>query len=231
MIERFGARDYWRMFRKRGIRLPISYFLNAHLFDIVHKTDTHTWVPKEKYETRPPNFDAGVLYMTSWTSEIKRTYNFLLRNDFLSDDYVFLDLGCGKGKVCLLWRLLERNNGREVADIVGLDYYEPLVEVARANHRTMFNEVGNFVVSDVTYFDLTQFGKRMVVYAYNPFNAEIVANVANRLNPGSLFIYSNPVHGDVFNCSDFEKVFDHPGWHPTAHTIVFEKISHRSPEK
>ena len=219
------------MFRKRGLRLPVSYFLNAHLFDLVHKTDTHTWVPKETYETRPPNFDAGVLYMTSWTSEIKRTYNFLLRNDFLSENYVFLDLGCGKGKVCLLWRLLERKNGREVADIAGLDYYEPLVEVARANHRTMFNEVGNFVVSDVTDFDLSGFGRRLILYAYNPFDAQIVAKIANRLCPGTLFVYSNPVHSEVLLRSDFEVVFEHSGWHPTARTKIFRKISTGSATK
>lgn len=229
LTSRFGARDYLRMFKKRGLRLPVSYFLNAHLFDLVHKTDTHTWVPKETYETRPPNFDAGFLYMTSWTSEIKRTYNFLLRNGFLPEDYVFLDLGCGKGKVCLLWRLLELKNGRDVADIVGIDYYEPLVELARANHTRVFNDVGNFVFSDVIDFDFAQFRKPLVVYAYNPFNARLIANVANRLNPGSVFIYNNPAHGDVFNSSDFERVFDHPGWHPNAHTIVFRKISHGSP--
>ncbi len=225
MSGKFSVHDYWRMFAKRGIRLPLSYFLNAHLFDLIHKTDTHAWVPKESYSTRPPNFDDGVLYMTSWTSEVKRVYRFLLRRQLLPEDYVFLDLGCGKGKVCLLWKRLEPKNSGSGTSIIGLDYYEPLIETARENHRKMYNSEGSFFVSDVTSFDFEHFQKPLIVYAYNPFGADTMASVASRLVPGTLFIYSNPVHSKIFRRSEFETVFQHSGWHPTAQTTIFRKIS------
>ncbi len=199
--------------------------MNAHLFDLVHKTDTHSWLPKESYAAHPPNFDRGVLYMTSWTSEIRLVYNFLLRNNFLSADYVFLDLGCGKGKACLQWRLLESKRGGVHAEIIGLDYYEPLVKIAQANHWAMFNETGNFLVSDVCEFNVDGFDKPLVVYAYNPFDDQIVANVANRLAPGSIFIYNNPVHSEVLKWSGFEEVFRHEGWHSNSQTTIFKKTS------
>jgi hypothetical protein len=45
----FGFPDYWRIFKKYGPRLPLTYFLEAHLFDLIHKTNTQTWLPKDCY--------------------------------------------------------------------------------------------------------------------------------------------------------------------------------------
>ena len=59
------------MAKSRGLKLPIKYFLENHLFDIINRTDTHRWLPKEYYKENLNNIDHGVLYMSSWTSILK----------------------------------------------------------------------------------------------------------------------------------------------------------------
>ena len=124
-----GLDDYWRMFKARGLRLPPTYFLNTHLFDLLHGTDTSFWLPRAAHASEPVNFDHGIYYMASWTSEIKRSFRFLSSVDSRFSEFSFLDIGCGKGKVNIVWQQLLKRIGK-VQPVCGIDYYEPLVRVA-----------------------------------------------------------------------------------------------------
>ena len=63
----FGLKDYYKMLIRRGACLPITYFLECHLFDLIRGTDTHTWFPKEleKDTNWSVNCKDGVFYMSS----------------------------------------------------------------------------------------------------------------------------------------------------------------------
>lgn len=220
---RFGLPDYWRMLSKRGPRLPVLYFLNAHLFDLLHRTDTHVWLPKEQYASRPENFEHGVLYMSSWTREIKRSFHALRA---LAGDlgmFTFVDIGCGKGKVVLLWqKLLARSGIRQT--VYGIDYYPPFIATARENSGKMFSHPGNFLYADATTLDYSRFGKKLVVYLYNPFGEVILRKVLQRLKNADVFvIYNNPVHADVFPEFGYELVYEHAGLYPNSQTKIFRK--------
>ncbi len=217
----FGLSDYWRMLRKRGLRLPINYFLNAHLFDLIRRTDTHTWLPKEHYLEHPPNFESGVFYMTSWTNEIRRSFFILNKLNLLSDPYVFIDIGCGKGKVCLTWQLLEQKYQRKHPQIIGIDYYEPFIKIAKQNFLTVFRTEGKFYLADATSFDFSGLNARLIVYLYNPFDDSIMDRVLKNLPVNTVVIYNNPVHSSTFVENGFEVIYEHLGWHPNAQTIIF----------
>lgn len=227
----FGPIDYWRMLLKRGMRLPINYFLNAHLFDLIHKTDTHTWLPKEAHIEKPPNFQEGTFYMTSWSSEIRRSFDALLERDLLNEDYVFMDIGCGKGKVCLTWQLLDEKNSNKKATIIGIDYYEPLIDIARKNHLRVFRTEGNYSVADATSFDFKNTKKRLVAYLYNPFSESILKKVADNFPSNTIVIYNNPVHSNTLTECGFEIIYEHSGWHQNTQTLIFIKsgATHRNP--
>lgn len=221
----FGLIDYWRMLVKRGIRLPIRYFLDAHLFDLIHQTDTHTWLPKEAHIEKPPNFQEGTFYMTSWSSEIRRSFEALRELNLLSEDYVFMDIGCGKGKVCLTWQLLEEKHNNKKATIIGIDYYEPLIQIARKNHRRVFKTDGNYSVADATSLDFRDTKKRLIAYLYNPFSESILKQVAENFPPNTIVIYNNPIHSDTLVSCGCELIYEHSGWHPNTQTQIYVKTA------
>ena len=75
-------------------------FLERQLFDLIHGTTTYEVVDKADFL---PIVDLkhGKAYYASWTNEVKNSHQVLihlLKNHFT--DYVFIDLGCGKGKAC-----------------------------------------------------------------------------------------------------------------------------------
>lgn len=220
---RFGLADYGRMLVKRGPRLPISYFLNAHLFDLQNRTDTHVWLTKDRYESRPDNFEHGVLYMSSWTSEIKRSFNALLTLADNLNTFTFIDIGCGKGKVVLLWqRLLARSGIRQT--VYGLDYYEPFIKISQENSRKMFSHPGNFLHADATAFDYSRFGNKLIIYLYHPFGETILRKVLERVQNEEVFIiYSNPVHASVLPEFGYELVYEHLGPYPISQTRIFRR--------
>jgi len=229
MSRKFGLIDYWRMLKKRGARLPISYFFNAHLFDLVYRTDTHVWLPKDSYTQRPTNFDNGVLYMTSWTNEVRRSFNFLRRRNILDREYIFIDVGCGKGKVCLLWELFERKNNQGKCTIVGIDYYEHFAEIARENYLKLFGTSGFFLTVDATVYDFSSIEKQLIVYLYNPFDQIVLKQVVDKLPVNTIIIYNNPVHTAVF-ARGYEAIYQHLGWHPNVQTTIFKKTKPTPPQ-
>ena len=93
------------MYKARGLRLVIEYFFYNHLFDIINKTDTHSWNKDNLYKS-----DQGI-YMASWNKDVSRAMKFLEKenlNFVRAADLV--DVGSGKGKILLLWR---RKYGRK----------------------------------------------------------------------------------------------------------------------
>ncbi|GGY27970.1 class I SAM-dependent methyltransferase [Paludibacterium paludis] len=217
-----GMMDYWRMLRAKGPRTPVMYFFQSHLFDLLNGTDTHTWLPKERFVDHPEHFEHGVLYMCSWTSEIKRVFRTLrggLGEDFST--YAFLDVGCGKGKAVLVWTRELRRNGLK-QNVAGIDYYRPFIETARRNHRQLFGSDGGFFVGDATQIDFAVYGERVIVYLYNPFDAVILNAMLDRLaGRDCVIVYNNPVHHRVIAERGFSLVDARTGFHPNAQTMIF----------
>ena len=221
----FGSSDYWRMFLKRGFRLPIYYFLNAHLFDLINKTDTHIWHPKEEFTNAPLNFEHGVLYMPSWTSEIKNSFNQIMRIINNLHEFSFVDIGCGKGKVILTWKKLlkiKKINQR----VIGLDYYEPFILISKNNHDLVFAEAGDFLLADAIKVNYADFGEKLIVYLYNPFNRKMFLRFVNKLKNKNIFlIYNNPIHHDILIHHGFSLLYQKKGFHPNCHTMIFNKTN------
>ena len=215
-------KNYWMMFSSRGLRLPISYFFECHLFDIIHRSDTHNWLPKEAYEQEPPNFENGFAYMSSWTKEIKQ--NFAVAEALLGSsfpEYAFLDVGCGKGKVVLVWEkeIRKKNYNQFVA---GIDYYAEFIGIAKNNYHKIFGGHGNFLCEDATNMNLTEFGNKIILYMYNPFDDVMLRTFMKKLERMKvLLIYNNPIYENVLREHGFTIVHERKGFHPNQHTVIF----------
>ena len=218
----FGITDYINMFRSRGVRLVISYFFQNHLFDLSFGTDTHRRVSKNDYKDTPENLVHGVLYMSSWTNIIQNSTKALLKCveiDFPNS--VFLDLGCGKGKVLCVWSRMFKSYAEKPA-LVGVEYSEHLLSVCKSNLQILKCENVKLFHSDVLAFSFDDDFVHRIIYLYNPFDEVILQNVLLNLRRSGTFIIYNPVFDELFRELGFKRIKDEVGWHPNSAYSIYE---------
>jgi SAM-dependent methyltransferase len=108
---------------------------------------------------------------------------------------VFVDVGCGKGRVlcCAARYPVER--------VVGVDLCEPLCEVARENARRMRGRRAAISV-EATVADVFDYSAATVLFLFDPFGAAtlepLLEDVGRRPSGSVRIAYANPTHDDVF---------------------------------
>ena len=127
MEDKIQFSDYLKMYQKHGIRLPVLYFFECHLFDLMHNIDTHRWDPNVNNLRSDYNF-----YMSSCTSIIKETFYKTVKYYPKDRQINFVDIGCGKGKVLCLWRMLA-NKHRINFKISGIEIDSRLASICKKN--------------------------------------------------------------------------------------------------
>lgn len=188
--------NYRRMLTARGLRFALEFFREAHLFDLRHGTDTASELARDEFDPSLEEIEHGVYYGASWTSEIRRQFADLrqrLGDEFAS--YAMVDVGCGKGKVVLVWGMEVHRAGIRQS-LVGIDYYSPLISVARSNlTKVPLVRNAEFWCGDVRDFDYERLGSPLVVWAFNPFDPHVFRGLALRLQSvPTILVYNNPVH-------------------------------------
>lgn len=204
---------YYCMWKGRGIRLPIQYFFENHLFDLINRTDTHHRLEKSQYLNKPDSFNEGVLYMSCPTVEVKRSL-FLLK-ETLGDnffDFQFIDLGCGKGKSILVYLNIFNSQSKYLP--IGIEYYYPLAEMARKNLDTChYSSKARIINDDAINFNSYLSTKNAIFFLYNPFGKEtleIVLQKMQYLNEVYL-VYIDPVHSELIVRNNFKILYEKKG--------------------
>jgi hypothetical protein len=212
-------RIYRDLYKSKGLRLVIAYFLNAHLFDLKFKTDTHRIVPLEAMSTPSDNLSNSLMYMVSWTNTLRRSFKELQNIRNLSN-CEFIDLGAGKGKATLFARKyhLIGAPGR----YWGIDFEESLISIAKRNSVTMFGDEGNFLQEDVVNINWERFGTDLVIYMYNPFNSNVMRHVLKQIeNKNVTIIYVNPVEASTILEFGYESRINIRKWHANLSFGIF----------
>lgn len=197
-------------------------------FDKEYGTNTTTPLAKSGFSDLP-NLNHGKPYMASWTSEIETSFDLLrasLGRRF--GLYTFIDIGCGKGKVPIVWRLRCEAAGIE-QPMMGIDYYPPFITIAQANHTKVFGNPGDFRVMDATAMDYSRLGQGLIVYLYNPFDAVVLDAVLTRLRTiPCLVIYNIPTHAEVLPRHGFALIHERSGSNQNQETKIF--ANHPGPQ-
>jgi len=127
---------------------------------------------------------------------------FILSHVGLGPDDVFVDIGCGKGRVlCSASRL-------GIREAIGIEVDPHLSQIASANARRVRGRTCPVTVLNLRAEDW-DYSKGSVFYLFNPFGAQTMDVVLKRVKkswdarPRRLtFIYVNPVHESVVaDCS------------------------------
>jgi SAM-dependent methyltransferase len=217
-----SPRDYWRLFRSGGTRLVWSFFREVHWFDLSRRTHTAGLVSPDQFGlTAVPH--GTVVYMASWTSVIREQFAACAARLGPSFDTTsFIDVGCGKGKVLLVWAE-QRDARRGDQAIIGVDFSPLLLAAARANVARRNVRNVTLVHSDILELPLGGIGERVILYLYNPFSANTLARVVDRFGDRiAAIVYCNPVHASTLLERGYEVVFETRGWHPNQRSLLLE---------
>ena len=79
------------------------------------------------------------------------------------------------------------------------------------------------ITADALNVDPEVYGRRPVVFLFNPFDADVMRPFIERVAPlEPLVLYANPVHGDVLEELGFTCVHETSGWHNGLFVRAYE---------
>jgi SAM-dependent methyltransferase len=117
----------------------------------------------------------------------------------------FIDVGCGKGLPCIFAR---KYFG--FSRVYGIDFSDPLIEIAKRNaEKTSYDNVF-FEVADATHWKVPDGDS--IVFLNNPFNDVVLKeflllNLAHFTTHRSLIAYGNDLHRQAMCRLGFEVIF------------------------
>lgn len=125
--------------------------------------------------------------------------------DLTFSDYIFIDYGCGKGRIILAASQLPFRK------VYGIEISEELAAIAINNRKVFSTKAKQMAPISVVCIDAVEFEpprENLVVYLYNPFDRtvmkEVVANLEQMLERGKLrilVVYVDPQCPEVFDRS------------------------------
>lgn len=214
--------QYKEMYNSKGIKLVLRYLIDCYLFDLLNGVETHHMMKKSQMEVVSRNFTYAQPYMVSWTSTIRKAFS-SLRDKTSLEGFVLVDIGCGKGKVCLETRRL-KILGDNSNDYFGFDFERNLISVAQSNSLKMFGDRGKFIHADILTIDFCTLGKQLLIYMYNPFDEHILKLFLSKLVAEKIIIvYINPLYREVFLEKQYDLMICHQDWHANLCFDVYIK--------
>ena len=186
---------------RRRCALERSKFADR-FFDTRYGTETSALVENAHMrDVTSDNLSRGIRYEPTRALPLRR----VLRAAHIPTEGVFVDMGCGKGRVCML--AIEHGFAR----IVGIDYSPRLCELARKNLEIFKQRTGREFEADIRGVDAVNYqfaGDETVLYLFNPFDGAVLGQVIGPLlaslakRPRAVWVvYHNPVWREVIESS------------------------------
>jgi predicted RNA methylase len=177
-------------------------------FDRRHHVDTAGCIPLSELNVASGNWVYGNRYETTPFAEFEALMKSLPVN---YQEFVFLDIGCGKGRAMLL------ASDYPFQKILGIDLADELIEVCKRNMASYRSDSQKCRALEAHACDAVTFPlptSPLVLYMYNPFGAEVMtpmlASIEQSLTacPRDLFVaYYYPVHRDLLDQASFLERF------------------------
>ena len=190
------------------------FIRRAEAFDRKHNVETAREVRLHELEIDSPNVKHGVFYAGTDPKSFRGIWDHL---KIKLEDFVFIDLGSGKGRALLMASELPFKK------IIGVEFSSELNTIACKNILNFKNAEQKCRDIEAVCQDATLFVppfEPCIFYVFNAFHAGIVAEVLKNLeksfneNPREIyFIYANPVHLDVLQENRFFEEFYSDIWY------------------
>lgn len=217
-MNKFGLKDYINMYKKYGLKLVFIYFKENHLFDLIHKIDTHKRLLIKDFPQDLKNLDDGVMYMASFRSVIIETLSVIKEVEKNFQSFNLVDIGSGKGKVLILWKkyLSKFNLNNRV---YGFEYNSALCNIAK-------NNLYQLGIEDIEIFNIEVTSKNIlynqknIFYIFNPFGEQTLNKFLELQSYPNYVIYNNPIHLEVFINFKYKVIDQKFGFHPNLNWVV-----------
>ncbi len=170
-----------------------------HAFDLRHGINTARVSQLESLTIESENKKRGYGYQATREKPLKQLLEKIA--PMIPQDSVFVDFGCGKGKVLLI---VSNYNFREVR---GVEFAPELCTIARCNcdhynNKKTIRKKIKIIESDAADYKINN--DENVFFLFNPFDEIVLARVIDniitslKIHPRKvLFIYNNPRHGNI----------------------------------
>ena len=210
-------------FKVLGLRGFVSVAIRTVLFDLRnwlwdmrHGVNTRQRIPVSELALEGlPNSENAEAYTASTPALLDRLG--VLNLDWNS--FVFVDLGCGKGKALLLAARFS------FMRVIGVELSDKLARLARQNVSTYRYSDLKCRNIEVLNGDAAAYmfpAERLMVYCFNSFSGAVVREVLRNLNQSlqqhpraAYFLYVNPVWESVF----VECGFMRPVWREQSYQV------------
>ena len=212
-------RNDWRIFRQEarawGIRAALIdqfHYVRARIhekidrFDATYGTETSRMVGIDDLNGVGENGAEAVLYWPTRPVDFRRVL--ASAGEIDHRERVFIDVGCGKGRVALLAA------GLPFKKVVGVDFSPTLVDTARRNARSYTGPIRTEIelaVGDAAEFEFP--ADDLVVYLFAPFGPAVLARMAANLATAArrrgkrvTVLYYSPDYDETIRAAGFRVV-------------------------
>lgn len=177
---------------KSSARILVDYG-----FDLKYGTDTMRKVDTDSFDTNSDRKVHAQCYQASKARPLLKMFRILR----LSKNKIFVDLGCGKGRVLLIAAQLGLKR------VVGIEFCAQLCRQARKNIDSFLKKYPSSPPIEVIEADVASYefkGDENIFFLYNPFDSVILGlaleNISRSVQrtPRDLWlIYNNPVYHEL----------------------------------
>jgi SAM-dependent methyltransferase len=181
--------------------IKIYELIADKLFDIRYGIDTCTWSQLSELTIDSDNIDRGLEYEPTRMLAVRKLFNGI--KHIIPADSVFVDFGCGKGRVLLVASEFGFREAR------GVEFAHELSEIARKNCeiykiKTKFNGGFKITEGDVANYAINI--DENVFFNYNSFDEVVMSQVLRniiaslKINPRKILL--------IFNNFKYEHLFE-----------------------
>lgn len=199
----------------RSHKKVYSEHFSDDAFDKIYNVETARIIKTGDLQTKSRNWKYAVRYEPT---DSRYSFTEILSSFGINySDYIFIDMGSGKGRVILLASMLPFKK------IIGVEFSESLITIARNNVSRFPEELQlckdiEFLPMDASAYTFPDPAEKFVLFMNNPFHEPVMEKVMNNLsksfylNPRQLLvIYINPQFSPIIERLSFLEKHEYPG--------------------
>lgn len=197
--------------------------LGSKLTSLEARIGDRLWERRLGIRTSGP-LDVGIEDAEIYTSVSYQANIAVLRHLSLEPDDVFVDVGCGKGRLACLaatW---------PIAKVIGIEISPALSEIARANARRLRIRRAPILIENCSAVDF-DYRDATALMLFNPFGSKTMGAFVHRIGEALLerprplrIAYLNPVHESVLASTPWLERYDRlpvSQWRGRKYAVTF----------